>query len=32
MRKIISAINMTLEGFCGHIAVVADERVHNYYV
>jgi dihydrofolate reductase len=31
MRKVIAAINMTLDGFCDHKAVVPDEEVHQHY-
>lgn len=31
MRKIIAAINMTLDGFCDHTAVNADEEIHQHY-
>jgi dihydrofolate reductase len=31
MRKIIAAINMTLDGFCDHTAVSPDEAVHDHY-
>ncbi|MCF0050408.1 dihydrofolate reductase family protein [Dyadobacter sp. LJ53] len=31
MRKIIAAINMTLDGFCDHTAVTADEETHQHY-
>ena len=32
MRKVIAAINMTLDGFCDHTAgLVADEELHNHY-
>ncbi|MCE7067059.1 dihydrofolate reductase family protein [Dyadobacter sp. CY326] len=31
MRKIIAAINMTLDGFCDHTAVVPDETMHQHY-
>jgi len=31
MRKIIAAINMTLDGFCDHTAVDADEEIHQHY-
>lgn len=31
MRKLIAAINMTLDGYCDHTAVVPDEEVHNHY-
>jgi dihydrofolate reductase len=31
MRKIIAAINMTLDGFCNHTAVVADDEILQHY-
>jgi dihydrofolate reductase len=31
MRKIIAAINMTLDGFCDHTAGVPDEEIHQHY-
>lgn len=31
MRKVIAAINVTLDGFCDHTAVTADEEVHQHY-
>ena len=31
MRKLIAAINMTLDGFCDHTAVTADEEIHKHY-
>lgn len=31
MRKIIAAINMTLDGFCDHTAVFPDEEIHQHY-
>ena len=31
MRKIIAAINMTLDGFCDHTAGLPDEEVHQHY-
>jgi dihydrofolate reductase len=31
MRKLIAAINMTLDGFCDHTAMIADEEVHQHY-
>ncbi len=31
MRKLIAAINMTLDGFCDHTAVIADEELHQHY-
>lgn len=31
MRKLIAAINITLDGFCDHTASVADEEIHEHY-
>jgi len=31
MRKLIAAINMTLDGFCNHTAMIADEEIHEHY-
>lgn len=32
MRKVIAAINMTLDGFCDHTAgFLADSELHNHY-
>ncbi len=31
MRKLIYAINVSLDGCCGHTHVIADESVLNYY-
>lgn len=31
MRKVIAAINMTLDGFCDHTAVIPDEEIHQHY-
>jgi len=31
MRKIIGAINMTLDGFCDHTAGIPDEEIHRHY-
>jgi dihydrofolate reductase len=31
MRKLIAAINMTLDGFCDHTAGIPDEEVHQHY-
>jgi len=31
MRRVIAAINMTLDGFCNHTAVIADEELHQHY-
>ncbi|MBX7108868.1 MAG: dihydrofolate reductase family protein [Chitinophagales bacterium] len=31
MRRVIAAINMTLDGFCNHTAGIADEELHQHY-
>ena len=31
MRKLIAAINMTLDGFCDHTAGIPDDEVHQHY-
>ncbi|MCL9806648.1 dihydrofolate reductase family protein [Flavobacterium amniphilum] len=31
MRKVIAAINMTLDGFCDHTAIIPDEQMHQHY-
>ncbi len=31
MRKLIAAINMTLDGFCDHTAVIADAELHQHF-
>ena len=31
MRKLIAAINMTLDGFCDHTAINADDEIHQHY-
>lgn len=31
MRKVIAAINMTLDGFCDHTAITPDEELHQHY-
>ncbi|MBL7968054.1 MAG: dihydrofolate reductase [Prolixibacteraceae bacterium] len=31
MRKIIAALNMTLDGFCDHTAGIPDEEIHQHY-
>jgi len=31
MRKITAAINVTLDGFCEHTAMIADDETHQYY-
>jgi dihydrofolate reductase len=31
MRKLIAVMNMTLDGFCNHTAMIADEEIHQHY-
>ncbi len=31
MRKVIAALNMTVDGFCDHTAVDADDEIHWHY-
>jgi dihydrofolate reductase len=31
MRKLIAAINITLDGFCDHTAMIADDELHQHY-
>jgi len=31
MRKLIAAINMTLDGFCDHTEMIADDELHRHY-
>jgi dihydrofolate reductase len=31
MRKLVAAINMTLDGFCDHTVIIPDEEVHQHY-
>lgn len=31
MRKVIAAINMTVDGFCDHTAISPDAQVHGHY-
>ena len=31
MRKLIAAINMTLDGFCDHTSAIADAELHQHY-
>lgn len=31
MRKIVAAINMTLDGFCDHTSIIPDEELHQHY-
>lgn len=31
MIKVIAAINMTLDGFCDHTAIIPDDEMHEHY-
>lgn len=31
MRKLIATMNMTLDGYCDHTAMIADDEIHEYY-
>jgi dihydrofolate reductase len=31
MRKLIAGMNMTLDGFCDHTAMIAYEEIHQHY-
>ena len=31
MRKLIAAMNMTLDGICDHTAMIADDEIHQHY-
>ncbi|HEV7783493.1 MAG TPA: dihydrofolate reductase family protein [Chitinophagaceae bacterium] len=31
MRKLIAIMNMTLDGFCDHTTMIADEEIHQHY-
>ncbi|MBL7996324.1 dihydrofolate reductase family protein [bacterium] len=31
MRKIIAALNMTIDGFCDHTAGLPDDEIHQHY-
>jgi dihydrofolate reductase len=31
MRKLIAGMNMTLDGFCNHTAMIADDEVHQHF-
>lgn len=31
MRKVVAAINLTIDGFCDHTAGIADEEIHDHY-
>jgi dihydrofolate reductase len=31
MRKLIAVMNMTLDGYCDHTAMIADDEIHQHY-
>jgi len=31
MRKVVFAINITVDGFCSHTDMIADEELHKYF-
>ena len=31
MKKVIGAINMTLDGYCDHTSITPDEEIHRHY-
>ena len=31
MTKIIAAMNMTLDGYCDHTSMIADDEIHQHY-
>lgn len=31
MRKVVFAINITIDGYCGHESVIADDELHEYF-
>lgn len=31
MGRVIAAMNMTLDGFCDHTAMIADDEIHEHY-
>ncbi len=31
MARLIAAMNMTLDGFCDHTAMIADDEIHQHY-
>jgi dihydrofolate reductase len=31
MRKLVAAINMTIDGFCDHTAGIPDDEIHQHY-
>ena len=30
MKKVIAAINMTLDGYCDHDAIIPDDEIHQH--
>ncbi len=31
MARVIAAMNMTLDGYCDHTAMIADDEIHDHY-
>jgi len=31
MRRVIASLNMTLDGFCDHTSMIADEEIHEHF-
>jgi hypothetical protein len=31
MRKVVFAINITADGYCGHTDMIADEELHDFF-
>ena len=31
MRKVIAALNMTIDGICDHTVGIPDEEIHQHY-
>ncbi len=31
MARVIAAMNMTLDGYCDHTAMIADDEIHQHY-
>ena len=31
MRKLIAVMNMTLDGYCDHTVMIADDEIHDHY-
>ncbi len=32
MRNVVFAINITIDGYCGHESVIADDELHEYFI